>query len=268
MITMDDKYRFEDFGLYVEEGHDHPATPVFEQKTMHIPGMEGLWDFGTEIKEKPFSFPLATHSRDRMDLQRRLNDFVAFLFDPFGKPREIKIVYDYEPDKFYTVKVSGQFSPERVRPFSRFVLPLVANDPMKYATANEYDPVEDIYYGEVTEDDFYDNPQSFDWIYFKHYSGINNYSPLNTDFNIEISGTVTNPNVTNLVNDKRLTLPSITNGKLVIDGKRFVVIKDGQDILEGSNYNFFFIQPGEVGFLFEGENPDAKVTYKWLHKFM
>lgn len=89
-----------------------------------------------------------------------------------------------------------------------------------------------------------------------------------TDFIIEISGTVTNPSVTNLVNNQKLTLPSISSGKLIIDGKRFVVIKNDQDILDGSNYNFFHIQPGEVGFLFEGDSPNAAVTYKWLHKFI
>jgi len=137
---LDDKFRVEDFGLYIEEGHDHPPTPIFERKTMHIPGKEGVWDFGTEIKEKYLNLPLATQGRDRAELQRRLNAFVAFLFDEYGKPREIKLVYDYEPDKFYMVKVSEQFSPERIRPFARFIFPLVANEGCKFASANEYDP--------------------------------------------------------------------------------------------------------------------------------
>lgn len=268
MIILDDEYRLEDFGLYLEEGHDHPPVPNFNNKTIHIPGRPGSWDFGSEIREKPFNWPLGTQGRDRVILQRQLNDFVAFLFDEYGQPREFKLVYDYEPDKYYMVKVREQFNPERVRPFARFSLPLVANDGLKYASANEYDPKKDVYYGEVEDGDYYDNPKSFEWIYSKHYSGINNYSNLVTDFMIDIEGTVTNPQITNLVNDQTLTLPSIQNGKLSIDGKRFVVFKDGVDILEGSNYNFFQIQPGEVGFLFEGDNPNATVTYKWLHQFM
>lgn len=128
---MDDKYRFEDFGLIQEEGHDHPPTPNFNRKTIHIPGRTGTWEFGSEIREKPFNIPLGTLGRDRIKLQQQLNDFVAFLFDDFGQPREFKIVYDYEPDKYYIVKVREQFNPQRVRPFTRFTLPLVANYPYK-----------------------------------------------------------------------------------------------------------------------------------------
>lgn len=268
MITMDDKYRFEDFGLIPGLGYEHPATPTFQRRTMHIPGRSGEWDFGTEILSKPLSFPLTTNNTDSYEMEQRLENFVAFLFDAYGQPREIKIVYDSLPDKFYMVKVSDSFSPARVRPFSIFTLPFVAFDPYKYASMNQYDPDHDIYYGQVQPGDYYDNPQSFNWIYERHYSGINNYSSLVTDLMIDIQGTVTNPSVTNLNTNQTLTLPDINNGRLVIDGKRFVVIKDGQEILDGSNYNFFHIQPGEVGFLFEGENPDATVTYRWLHKFM
>lgn len=267
---MDDKYRFNDFGLVQEEGHNHPPFPNIQNKTMSIPGRPGSWYFGTEKGPKPLYFPLATQGRDRGKLQRSLNDFVAFLFDEYGNPREIKIVYDYEPDKFYIARVNESFDVTRVRPFASFVLPMVAYDPYKYATANQYDPKEDYRYDQDYEYDIglmYDNPKSFQWQYERHYSGINNYSSLVTDFMIEIQGTVTNPSVTNLNTNQKLTMPSINNGRLVIDGKRFVVIRNGQDILEGSNYNFFDIQPGEVGFLFEGENPNATVTYKWLHKF-
>ena len=268
MLTFDDKYTPEDFGLIALLDHEHPMTPEFERKTMHVPVRSGQWDFGSEIKAKTFNLPLGLKDIDRIRLQQKLNSFVAFLHDEFGQQREIKMTFDYEPDKFYMVKLASAITPERLINFSRFILPFVADDGYKFATANQYDPELAIYYGQVEPGDYYDNPQSFKWQYERHYSGINNYSSLNADFAIEIVGTVTNPSVTNLNTNQTLTLPSINNGKIVIDGKRFVVIKDGQDILEGSNYNFFHIQPGEVGFLFEGENPSAIVNYRWLHKFM
>lgn len=267
MILLDGK-NIAEFGFEVEPGHEDPITPVFEHKTIHIPGRVGMWDFGSEIKERPFSFNLKIHERFHDRIQQAYNELVAFLFDEYGKPREIKIIREYEPDKFMMAKVLQQLMPERLTDEGMLVLPFVAYDPYKYATANEYDSKNGVFYGQVIKGDYYDNPESFNWIYPRHYSGINNYSSLNTDFIIEITGTVTNPSVTNLNTQQKLTLPSIANGKLIIDGKNFVVIKDNQDILEGSNYNFFDITPGEVRLLFEGVNPNAKVTYKWVHKFM
>ncbi|MYL56333.1 hypothetical protein GLW20_02310 [Virgibacillus halodenitrificans] len=268
MITMEDKYRFEDFGFDCEPGNEDPITPEFEHKTLKIPKRPGLWNFGSEIKEKVFGYNLKIMDRFYEDRQRRFNELVAFLFDAYGQPRDIKVVRDYESDKHYIAKLNQSLNPTWDEEEGSLSIVFIAEDPYKYALANQYDPVDDIMYGEVTDNDYYANPQSFDWIYSKHYSAINNYSSIVTDFMIEIEGTVNNPQITNLINNKTLTLPSINNGKLEVNGKRFVVFKNGQDILTGFNYNFFDIQPGEVGFLFEGGNPNAKVTYKWLHKYM
>lgn len=266
---MDNK-RLEDFGLHLEEGQEHPATAYMHHNTLSILGMPGVWDFGTEQREKRFGFAIATNGIDRAEMQQRLNALVAFLCDEYGKPRYIKLVFDYEPDKYYTVKLAEQIVPDMLKPFTRFHLPFVAYDSFKYAAADEYDPTENYKYDADYLYDIglmYDNPKSFEWQYEKHYSGVNNYSSLVADFIIEIQGTVKNGSITNTNNGTKLTIPSITNGKLVIDGKRFAVIKNGQDTLKGSNYTFFKIQSGEVSFLFEGDNPNATVTYKWMHKF-
>src|SRR5699024_4439312 len=221
------KQRLEDFGLIAEIGHENPITSKIESKTLPIPGRAGLWDFGSEIKEKEISIPVACVGHDRINLQQKLNDFVAFLFDEFGKPREIKVVFDYEKEKFYTVKLAEQLNPERIIHLGRFVLSLVAYDPYKYASANQYDKTyrydQDYLYDIGL---MYDNPKSFKWQYERHYSGINNYSSLVTDFVIEIQGTVQNGSIKNLENNQKLTLPDISNGKLAIDGKHFSIIRN------------------------------------------
>ncbi len=267
MIVLDGK-RISEFGFDADPMHEDPITPIFEHKLMHIPGRPGAWDFGSEIKERPFSFNLRIHERFHDNMQQAFNELVAFLFDEFGKPREVKVVREYEPDKFITAKVMEAMIPERLTDEGELLLPFVAVDPYKYASANEYD--ESYQYDKEYLYDIglmYDNPESFKWEYERHYSGINNYSSLVADFVIEIQGTVSNGSITNLENNQKLTLPNISNGRLLIDGKRFAIIRNGAAILEGSNYNFFHIQPSEVGFLFEGDNPNATVTYKWLHKF-
>src|SRR5690606_14011735 len=66
-------------------------------------------------------------------MQRAYNRLVAFLFDPFGKPREIKIVREYEPDKFIKARVLQQMLPERLTEEGKVVLPFIAYDPYKYS---------------------------------------------------------------------------------------------------------------------------------------
>lgn len=270
MITLDDK-KLEEFGYRALMDHYHEAIPEIRSKTMSIPGMPGRWDFGSELGSKRLEIPIQALSDSSSSLQALQNELVAFLMDEFGNPREMNVVFDYEPDKFYTVKIDGAVAPVlRAHILKNMTLPFIAHDPFKYAGANKYDPEDNYNYDQDYLYDIglmYDNPKSFKWEYERHYSGINNYSSLVTDFIIEIQGTVSSGSITNLDNNKKLTLPDINNGRLLIDGKRFAIIRNGASILDGSNYNFFHIQPGEVGFLFEGENPSATVTYKWIHKF-
>lgn len=128
LITIDDR-RLGDFGLHLEEGQDHPATPYFQHNTLEIPGMSGVWDFGTKIREKRFSFPLVTNGIDRAEMQQRIKSLVAFLCDDFGNPRNVRWVFDYEPDKFYMAKLAEQIVPDMIKPFTRFHLFMVAHDP-------------------------------------------------------------------------------------------------------------------------------------------
>lgn len=130
MISLDG-IPISDFGLVVQSDHDHPLVGDVRNKTMTIPGMPGSWDFGSELGPKNFNIPLGLSEQNHLDKQRKLNEFVAFLFDQYGKPRELKLTFDYEPDKYYLVKVATGFSPQRMMSFAFFMLPLKANKPHK-----------------------------------------------------------------------------------------------------------------------------------------
>lgn len=131
MITMEDKYRFEDFGFFCEPGYEDPLTPNFERKTLSIPGRVGVWDFGVEIRERPLAYPLKIMDRLHGRMEYQFNLFKDFWFDAYGQPREVKIVRDIEPDKFYMVKLSAPLLPQRLEEEGNFTLPLVANYPYK-----------------------------------------------------------------------------------------------------------------------------------------
>lgn len=262
---MNDKFRFEDFGLILEEGHDHPATPFFENKTLSIPERPGKWDFGTEIREKTFNLPLATQSRDRVKLQSQLNQFVSFLFDDYGKPKLFKIVFDYEPDKYYMVKVSNSFSPLRIKPFARFNLSLIANDP--YKKSNTYN--DEINWDSTTAT--YDDSWSMDTVFVNN-KVITSNQIVETYVNglalrpdILISGT--GSNVTFTLNDQSFTLKDFTNAIFLIRGKDYTCFKNDIDNLTEMTGDFLTLLPGVNELTITGTNMSFNLSIKVRDEF-
>jgi phage-related protein len=298
VITLDG-HTLDYFGLIPLKGHDNP-TPSTRDKSLVIPGKHGSWDFGADMDVIQFNFPMAFNEEDRTAVQKRIREFVSFLLDSKGKPRTFTLAFDYEPEKYYYVRYSGQIKPERLFGLGTFDLPLTAFDPVAYAeqtykipeaiTGINYDegnlyPVDpnEIYLSSeiYTFNDpisfnepydpnyFYENPTEFTWIYSKHYCGIYNYSHYETPLIVEIEGSVINPRITNQSTGKTLYLPSITNQKMTVDTGKFTVKINEQNKLTGvigiEDFNFI---SGDNSLLFEGGLPNATITYKWKHKFM
>src|SRR5699024_2805889 len=133
VITLDGKH-LEEFGYRALLDHYHEAIPNIRRKTITIPGMSGRWDFGSELESKPFEIPIQALSDSSVSLQSLQNELVAFLMDEYGNPREIKMVFDYELDKFYTVKIDGAIAPVlRAHILRNKTLPFIAHDPYKYS---------------------------------------------------------------------------------------------------------------------------------------
>lgn len=131
MITLDG-YKLSHFGL-IGEKQTNPMTPNFSNKTLSVPGRDGLYNFGTEINEKPLVFNIVAIDKNSNLLQNKLREFVRFLVDDCGKPREIKLVYDYEPDKYYLVMLSSPIDPDRAARMGKFMLSLTAYNPYGYS---------------------------------------------------------------------------------------------------------------------------------------
>ncbi|MBT2736169.1 phage tail family protein [Bacillus sp. ISL-7] len=210
---------------------------------------------------------------DKTQKQMRIREFVAFLFDQKGKPREIKLSFDYEPEKYYFVKVSNGFSPQRVFGFAFFDLQFTAFDPYAYAEQTYKDTgiVTGIQYDSgysYDSDYYYENPTSFQWVYSSHYSGVYSYSFMEIPFIVEINGTVMNPTITNQTTGETIILPTITNQKLTLDCKKFTVKVNDVNKLSQYYGDFINLVSGDNSLLFTGGSPNATVTYKWKHKFI
>lgn len=237
---MDDKYRFEDFGFICEPGNEDPLTPNMEHKTLSIPGKVGLWDFGIEIKERHFSFPLKIMDRFFTKIQRNFNELKEFFLDPHGQPREIKIIFDYEIDKYYIAKLNGFSVPARLTEESTIVISVVAYDPLKYGTVENHE----IHWDSTNVS--YDDSYSMDTVYVDDVTITTPQSVETTVNGYALTPTIlitgTGNNVSLKANGKTLSLGSFTNATFEIRGKDYRILKNNEE--QFINGDFLQLLPG------------------------
>lgn len=143
MMTMDNGVeikRWEDFGLIVVMDHVNPSQAKFEYKTLHVPGLPGMLDYGAEINSRDgISIPLNGLLKSEMETTKMMNQINRFLFDEFKQPRFIKTIFDYDPNKYVWLKVAANFSLDRKTVIREFSIPFVQFDDNKYSVAEAND---------------------------------------------------------------------------------------------------------------------------------
>jgi len=270
LITLDDGNKtktFDDFGFYAQWSHKKPRSGSLSHKTQHIPQQIGDWYFGTQIGSKSYSLNLIAWERDWNKFETLADELNAFFFDNEGNPKLIKVTWS-NSKKFMYMMISTSITPNVDSVIEKIPLEFVAYDPHEYSTSSAYDLETPLRYDEGHQygEKGYANTTGFDWIYSRHYSGLENYSSLNTDIKMTIKGTVKGGSVTHLESGVKLTFPDVTNGTVVIDGSVFNVQVNGVDtVFDGE---FPVLCPGGNGFLFEAETVNATVSFDWYHKFM
>lgn len=266
MIILDDKH-ISEFGFEVEPGHEDPITPLIEHQILAIPGRVGQWYFGSEIRERPFGFNLKIMNRFHDDMQSAYNKLVAFLFDAFGKPREVKIVREYEPDKFIKARVLQQMLPERLPEEGNLVLPFVAYDPYKYSIVY----ADEVTWGseKITFESDYLLGHTNDFV-----GGSINITKPQT-VNITVSGLAVQPvfEIDGTANNLKIecegysfSLPNFTNEKWEIDFQRYVVFRNGQETM--IDLRNFYLMPGNNQIHVIGNNIDIELSVKFRDKYI
>ena len=136
MMTMNnglETRRWEDFNLKTLTEHSNPAQAEFSHKSMHIAGLPGLLDFGSEIEGKSFEINLNQLVRQELDLAQTINALNQFFFDEYKQPRFIKIIFDYDPNKYIWAKVAESFTPNRATLLKKLTVPFIQFDANKYS---------------------------------------------------------------------------------------------------------------------------------------
>jgi predicted phage tail component-like protein len=265
MITLDG-YGLRSFGLSCEK-QNHPITPTFKSKTISIPGKAGLYDFGSEIQEREISFNIGAIDKDKIALQYKLRHFIAFLHDAYGKPRSIRLIFDYEPDKYYIVKISNRIEPDRVSRTGKFTLQFTAYDPYTYSTVY----ADEILWGS--------NIITFISSYLLGHSGSDGLKTISapTTLNIhvdglaikpviEITGTATGLSLS--VNGYNITLPSFVTSTWIVDCDKYSVLKNGVNAFGLVSLREFILLPGDNSVAVTGTGINVTMRIKQRDKYI
>ena len=266
MPTKLGNYTFADFGLIEEFGHVHPSTPEFQEQTLAIPGRRGLLGFGSQVGAKQFSLPVKVFVRDRYERQRRKNQFVAFLFDGYGQPKEFKLSFDYEQDKYYLVKVSSQFTPEMLFQMDQFDLPLVAHEPTKYFLVNS----DEIRMNSHIPIRSHVRPARHSFAVSSNQTiQLVNDGSLALRPRITISGTASSITIKNTRTNQSFKMSNILSNKsIIVEGKTYMVTEGGADTFSKLVGDFIDLLPGVNNLTISGEDMNLTISFKYQFQYM
>lgn len=296
MLSIDGVHIENDLGLYLLQDSDETALPQVRENSVTIPGRHGAYSFDSYLEPRQFfEYILIPTQATLNDVQKIVRKVSTLLLDQYGKPKEVKLVFDYEPDKFYKAKFSGFISINRIAKAGIFPIPFKAYDPFAYSESNAYDQDPILYDVGKQYDDgiMYQNKGIVNWTNSRHYSGVHNYLLYTTPFSFMIEGRVINPKMTNLTTGKSFSLDIVLGDdeRLYIDSEKQQAwkIKTRLDanqwsapkhsiksiskwvrmnMYKGVKGEFPQLVQGDNGFLFEGTLPNATINFNWQHKSM
>lgn len=265
MLTLDG-IKLSEFGMILQTGQEHPMTPVIMNKTLSIPGKAGLYYFGTQIGERQIKLPLAFIDNNKVNNQIRIREFARFLTDIYGKPREIKLVFDNAPDMYYMVTLSEQIVLEKIYSTTAFVIPFVAYDPYAYSV---------VYADEIT---WGSKVITFQSHYKLGHIGSDGLKTVTgpTTLNIYTDGLAYKPTIeitgsaTNLIlsaNGYTINLGTFNNTSWIINCDKYTVKKDGANTFI-VNLRDFILLPGNNRVSVTGTEINISIQIKSIDKYI
>ncbi|PEW74000.1 phage tail protein [Bacillus thuringiensis] len=266
-LTIDGKH-ISELNLQLLRDHQNPAAPSTRDSVMAIPGMHGAYDFGASLGVREFNLPVHLKLKDEYEtLSSAIRKVMAVFIDPYGKPKTVKLIFDYEPDKYYMARYSGSIPINRLFSMGKFELPLTAYDPHAYSIAETDDitfdsdiPFESDITFDIGDYGFAINtPQNIN---------IDNFGSLVARPVIEISGTATNLTLT--LNSESFLFGSFSNASFLIDAERYAAMKNGQNFLFELKGNMERLEllPGTNAVNITGSNLNINISFKLKAKYM
>jgi predicted phage tail component-like protein len=266
MIIINGK-KLSEYGIICQRGYIHPSTPNISNKELSIPGKDGIYDFGVQVGERRFSFPLALINDNNTYLQHGIRAFIMDLFDHYGKPKTITLVFDYEPDKYYKARCTSQISPDKITRTGLFTIEFTAYDPYAYSQVL----ADEVLWGS--------NVITFQSSYKLGRGASDGLRTITgeTTLNIIVDGIAVKPvieivgsgtNVVLTANGYTITLGTFTGATWVIDCDKYTVLKNGASAFGEVSLRDFILLPGSNTIEIAGMGINFTIRIKARDKYI
>lgn len=254
----------EELGLVMLQGYQHPF-PSTRDRILAIPGRHGNYDFGATLDSRYFDLPVVLQASNESSLQFAIRTLSNHLFDAYGKPKVMKLIFSEEPDKFYWVRYSGNAPIQRVVGLGIFNLPLVAHDPFAHfilpsdeiTMGSDVPIMSDILWGTGITNMSIKTPQTI--------SIANNGSQVvRLSYLLEGSGN----NVTLSANGKSFSFGSFTGRNWIVNGEKYTVLNNSMNGLPNITGEFIELFPGMNELSFNGTNLNLTFSEGIVYKYI
>lgn len=264
MITIDDKYRLEDFDMRALDIFEDPTTTPFRQNVVQVPRSNRTLLISEQSEPRPIQIVARFNKDTHLDIESALNKFADIFYDRDGKRKEIKISLDHWQGKFAYGYLADNLNARRVRQAGSLEINLICYDTNRYSgvKANE------VLWGSEKID------------FTSHYTLGHEGNITDIDVNgngdlqmtIFVDGLSIHPAIIIegssgalkiTTNGQTIDLPSFSNSKWIIE--KFTTIKNGQEVFV--NARKFKLKSGMNIVTFRGSNKNFKVNFDYRDRY-
>ncbi|HAM79635.1 phage tail domain-containing protein [Ornithinibacillus bavariensis] len=267
-VSINNGIRLADFGVHLLADSEEPALPQTRDKTLVIPGRHGEYNFGSYFDARQLNLSCGFNNQATLaDAQQLIRELNTMLLDEYGRPKEVELVYDYEPDKLYKATLSGVVPVNRISRAGTFVLPLKASDPFAYSR---------IYADEIV---WGSDVVTFEYNYLLGHDGLGGAIDITSPkafiitvdgYNVkpkfEIEGSATSLNIS--ANGNTIALPPFNNETWKIDCENYTAVRNGVNVFGDLSFGEFVLYSGENQVSIGGNGINIKMRVKFRDKYM
>ena len=270
---------------------NRPMLPILRKRELVIPGKHGAYSFGDETFDKRLiEVELKYVGTSFNELRTRARQ-IAYWLSGFSGTKNL--VFSDEPDKWYVAKIYSEIGLQNFFKLGQATVQFEC-EPFAYALLSAYDvnsiyDTEELYTAGLTYPNartVYDwtflapffnirNGDSrewcgFPWSYNPHMTSLHNHATIETPFTITIYGKVENPRVYQETTSATFTISAnMTAGStMIINSDNMTVTLNGTNYLHKMTGDWLNLEVGANGFFFYGTNPQAEVTFDFLHQWL
>lgn len=263
-----DGVRLADIGVHVLAPSQEPMVPILRNQVLTVPERHGSYDFGAYLGERNLDIACGFNNQASLgDSQRLIRDLTRLLFDNYGRPKTVEVIYDYEPDIFYMARLSSTVPLERIVRAGKFTLPMIAYDPFGYSRVTS----DEVTWGSETI--------TFEYNYLLGHEGTGGMIEINSpsEVPIDVEGVSASPifeidgsaaELTVSANGYSFALPEFSEESWVLDFEKYTVTRGGDNAFNEVPLRDFVLETGSNVINVAGKDISVEMRIKFRDKFV